>query len=155
MGILIDVTLDLIIYSYTYTRVCTNNHGNKLLYATLMYNHMFPFDVTILSIAQTQTRYPNLHFHRVRPSSVQHLYTTDEFSPSPALRPGSVRVKKTSGIAGGQLPSLSEASVSEKNETEPVSPIEDNKENMPSPTGSREVPIYTVHVYYRLTCTEI
>ena len=88
---------------------------------------------------QTQSRYPNLHFHRVRPSSVQHLYSSDEFSPSPALRPGSVRVKKMSGVSGGQGRDENESSVMEQNVNKPVSPTEDNKENIPSATESKEV----------------
>ena len=89
--------------------------------------------------SEWQSRYPNLHFHRVRPSSVQHLYSSDEFSPSPALRPGSVRVKKTSGIAGGRGLGENENSVTEENANEPVSPTEDNKENLPSATETKEV----------------
>ena len=84
-----------------------------------------------------QTRYPNLHFHRVRPSSVQHLYDADEISASPALRPGSVRVKKTSGIAGGG--GTNEASGSEEKAVQSGSAAEDNKENVPKTTSSKEV----------------
>ena len=93
-----------------------------------------------------QSRYPNLHFHRVRPSSVQHLYSSDEFSPSPALRPGSVRVKRTSGITGVQGPSENENTVTEGNVNEPVSPTEANKENLPSATESKEVHLNNVCV---------
>ena len=73
----------------------------------------------------------------MRPSSVQHLYDTDELSASPVLRPGSVRVKKTSGVAGGG--GTNEASGSEEKAVQSGSVVEDNKENIPKTTSSKEV----------------
>lgn len=84
-----------------------------------------------------QSRYPHLHFHRVQRSSVKHLYDIDELSASPALRPGSVRVKKSSAIAGGG--GTNKASGVEDKVVESGSPLDDNKENMPHTTGGGEV----------------
>ena len=73
----------------------------------------------------------------MRPSSVQHLYDIDDVSASPALRPGSVRVKKTSGIAGGVT--TNETYGSEEKAVQSGSAVEDNKENIPKTTSSKEV----------------
>ena len=61
----------------------------------------------------------------------------DELSASPALRPGSVRVKKTAGVAGGGA--ADETSGSEEKVMESSSAVEDNKENIPNTTGSKAV----------------
>ena len=68
----------------------------------------------------------------MRPSSVQHLYNTDESSPGPALRPGSVRVKKTSGIAEGGNKSEERSPNAEEGVVKAVSPtgVDDDKENV-------------------------
>ena len=91
----------------------------------------------IVFLTIPQTRYPNLHFHRVQPSSVQHLYDIDEVSVSPALRPGSVRVKKTSGIVGGVT--TNETYGSEENVVQSASAVEEDKENIPKTISSKEV----------------
>ena len=129
--------------SYIHALLCTVARvriaGNCATY------HVHNTDV-ILLVSCLQSRYPHL---RVRPISVQHLYDTDELSVSPTLRPGSVRVKKTSGIAGGEV--RSEASRAEEKAVESGSPAEDNKENIPKTTGSKEVKS-TLCWSYHQTC---
>ena len=95
-----------------------------------------------------QSRYPSLHFHRVRPESVQHLYDMDDFASSPALRAGSVRVKKTSGIAGGAL----SANETSNPEDKSGSPTEANKENIPKTPDSKEVYIHVHVCMYMYMC---
>ena len=70
---------------------------------------------------------------------MQHLYGIDDLSPSPVLKRGSVRVKKTSGIAGGEGEDESEVLASKEDMRQPVSPTENNKENIPSTPGGKEV----------------
>lgn len=48
-------------------------------------------------------------------------------------------MKRASGIAGGRGLGENENCVTEGNVNEPVSPTEDNKENFPSATESKEV----------------
>lgn len=91
----------------------------------------------VLFTLPCQSRYPNLHFHRVRPTSVKHLYDTDELSASPALRPGSVRVKRTAGAAVGGA--TSGACGSEEKAVQSGSAVEDNKENVPKTNSGKEV----------------
>ncbi len=81
-----------------------------------------------------QTRYPNLSFHRIRPGTITHLYDIGGGSNSPALRPGSIKTKRTAEAAG---------ITSSQNGTAKTSPLviattSQDKENLPQSKRAKE-----------------
>jgi hypothetical protein len=78
-----------------------------------------------------QSRYPNLHLHRLKPCDIGHLYDTDETLPSPALRHGSIKTKRlaeasTAGVGVSVASGVSGEKVRIKEEEEEAS----DKENI-------------------------
>ena len=86
-------------------------------------------------VSHTQTRYPNLSFHRIRPGTITHLYDIGgSSSNSPALRPGSIKVKRTAEAAGITPTQNSTA------KTSPlvISTTSQEKENLPQSKRAKE-----------------
>ena len=91
-----------------HTLTCSSAHSTPTrLHASLPtphpHTHMLPLPTPhphTRILLRPQTRYPNLTFHRIRPKMVKHLYDAGFTADSPALRSGSIKVKRTADAAG-------------------------------------------------------
>lgn len=86
--------------------------------------------------------------HHLKPADISHLYDTDETLPSPALRHGSVKVKRLAEAAVAAEPVVGEVSGAEVR----VSEGEEDKENI-SAVPVEKKPRQEVSVLVGLICT--